>query len=292
MNMTNEKLSPFSVFEGEELVRFVPECPRSIFLSDLDKMILVILNTYHLLTSALLTTALENLGLKNFNQSDIQNRLRLLSESAFIEKGEFRSLTGKSANKLYSLGFRGRGWLKANGKRVVLAGYLEKLDACDAKRILSVNQFLIRSKKSFEDSLICQPIFVTNNLGERKDDMIFRAFGLVRQDDCDYIVESVRRSDTWKNDLTNKMARIEKVVKSKRLNLEKPLKNPVITLICEDERHLLECMDTLKDSKLTLRYSHDLAIYKDADNCLSLPPKKESKTESLFRLLFGVSKTA
>ena len=288
MKMTTEKVSPFATYAAEELVRYIPEAPRSLFLTDLDKMILIVLNKYQVLTSALMVSALRNLGLENFNQSDIQNRLRLMSDAAFTVRSEFRSATGRSANKVYTLGYRGRGWLKANGKRVALAGYIDNLDVSDVKRLLSVNQYLIRTNKDFESVAVCQPVFVTDSNGQKKDDMIFRAFGFVTTETNDVIVESVRRSENWKVDLENKMARIEKVVKSKRAtNLSRTLKTPTIILICEDDCHMSECMGILSRSNLNLHFCHDLGVYSDANNCLKRAKKEDTK-ESLFYLLFGI----
>ena len=72
------KAPPFAIYSGETLKRCQIGSPNHVYITDLDKLILMVLNKYHVLTSKLITMALENLGLENADQQDIQSRLKIL----------------------------------------------------------------------------------------------------------------------------------------------------------------------------------------------------------------------
>ena len=142
-NSQEIKTSPFATYKDEKVTRYTVDCPRGHFLNDLDKAILLCLNKYLILTSKLLEQALRNIGLENFEQKDLQIQLKFLSQSNFVQKGEFSSPNGKSAAKFYILGNRGRAFLNSIGETVILTNYLASLDTIGIKKVLSANQFAI-----------------------------------------------------------------------------------------------------------------------------------------------------
>lgn len=268
-NSQEIKTSPFATYKNEKVTRYTVDCPRGHFLNDLDKAILLCLNKYLILTSKLLEQALRNIGLENFEQKDLQIQLKFLSQSNFVQKGEFSSPNGKSASKFYILGNRGRGFLNSIGETVILTNYLASLDTIGIKKILSANQFAIFTSSDFNKVKTCQTIFVPDTNEEKRSNIIFRPQSLLFENDQTIIVETIRQEDDWKTHALDKLHRINKVLNNKRkTNIE--ITNPSLVLICESEEHMHQVIELIANQKLKLNilFTHDTEIYDNPKDCL------------------------
>ena len=264
VDMTAEKISPFAVFHGEEIYAYAnPTAGYPMCLTDVDQLILLLTNKCLLMTTSLLEAALAKEMM--ITQKEIQNRVRQLQRSHYLEKFEFRCESGKSAGKVYSLGYRGAGFLRAARVKVNLTQYVSTLNAVQTKKILATVQYVIRSGADLEQTSICRPCFVPPVLENEKTSDIFRPQAWIQSADGSIFVEAVRRNDDAEDELLDKLWRMEKVLTSASTNI--PVTSPSLLLICEDERHMhtiMECVKTYAVCSFAIRYTYDTAVYTDS----------------------------
>ena len=265
-NNAEENLSPFAVYPNEELKRLEVGAPGHIFITDIDKLILLVLNKYQVLTSSLMMVALTNLGLENAEQKDIQRRLKLLVSSNFVTKAQFETPNGRAAAKCYMLGYRGRGYLKSIAQQVKLTGYIAGIDHIQCKKILAVNQYLIRTEQEQSKVEVCLPIYVPSKT-EEKSSLIFRPQATLF-DDHTVFIEAVRSDDTELAYLLEKLDRMEKVLRRKDHNVE--ISNPEVILVCENQNHMKMVMKAIAEKKyhFDLKFTSDTLIYSEPQHCM------------------------
>ena len=142
-----EKKSPFAVFdESERIIKVESPFRTSVYITDLDKVILTIINSNLVSTSALLFKQLKTRE-DVVDQVIIKQRLNKLWKAEFVDKYQYINKDGSySANKTYALGYRGRGLLKAIGIQVNKQQYLQNMfekEPTQIKRLLSAQQFAV-----------------------------------------------------------------------------------------------------------------------------------------------------
>lgn len=284
LNECEVKKSPFSIYEGEFLHRYVVDNPSGIWITDLDKEICKALSTYLVLTSDLISRLLTNQG-HSCEKKEIQHHLKKLTLSGYTQKIVFESDIGFSAAKAYILAGRGIGLLNALGIRYRLGGYLAQLDHIGMKRILSSNQLLINGK--YDRMQVSGIVLIEPKDEARKSAYLFRPTATCFNQDGEayQFVDSVRRTAS-EAELSDKLERIVQVYKQRKNANIKICQNVSVVLVAEDYQHMCELIDqTYKrfGKKLNLKYTYDLAVYScsDPDDFL-FEYSPEKKTAGFF----------
>lgn len=275
-------VSPFVLYEGETFRVHQNDHPTSLALTDLDKLILMHVNKYRILTSAQIIEVMRKGGLENAEDDKIKSRLKALTRSSFLQCSGFESPDGRVCfTHFYSIGYRGRGLLKAMGVARI-SSYVSQIADTPwrAKKITACNQFLIRTGVPFDAIEHGHIVLAPAKNGGKVTECIFRPTALV-QGERTLLVEGVRTNDGWWEELEGKLARVEKVLKKREHNVE--LKNPMVVLVCESLSHMEETMDALSEKHygFPIACTCDPLTYQMPDHCLyAVKPKK-----SLFRFL-------
>ena len=264
------KKGPFAVYTGETIAIQQPTCTAGLFLTETDRVVLEIFNQYLVLSSHLLLRELKNRGLEDLEQKQLQHRLRTLSNAAYLQAARFVNSDGSySANKVYFLGFRGRGYLKSLGIQPRLGGYIAQLDAAALKRYLSVNQYLINTGKKEHVVEVGRTIFAPlPNM--QKPNKIFRAHGLVQEVDMTTIVEAVRCDGKWQEYILERLERMDATLKDKACAKDFARKIRLI-LIAEDSAHLRKLSALLQQKQyrsFEILLTTDDLVHEQPDRCL------------------------
>lgn len=277
------KTSPFAVYPGERIsIREVPS-PRHMYITDIDKVILAVTNKYLVLTSRLLQHALKNAGMVGVEQKDLQHRLHMLADAAYLQSARFTNEDGTyAAGMVYSIGYRGRGYLKSTmGVQPRLSGYIAQMDSSTVKRYLSVNQYLIQTK-DYKATEVGHTLLVPEPKKDRPD-KIFRAYGMVQEENKTVIVDAVRK-DIDKEYLLERLERMNDTISHRNCNTQVH-KTVELVLIAESCEHLKEVNSWLKGkhfSKLSICLSTDTLTNNQPECCLV----EREKSTGFFRSLF------
>jgi len=266
---TEEKKSPFAAYENEHITRHIIDYPHGIAIADIHKEILKMLNQYLVLTSDLAFELFVKKGF-DYSKSEIQKALYKLKNAAYIQAINFETDSGKSAHKVYLLSFRGIGYLNSLGVRHRMNGYLATLEAHEFKKLLACNQLLIKGK--FEHTQVAQIVLREPQNPQEKACHIFRPTGAILNDQgkiCQF-VEAVRRTPAAKEELTNKLDRMIKVLNEKEHSNIPIVNHPRLILIAEDRQHMYELVRFCESFKKTIDivYSYDRAIYSSPEDFL------------------------
>lgn len=267
----SEIKSPFAVYYGETFENATGEVMPHFEPSELEQLILIMVDKFLVVTSILLCEAIKSLQVGNITQADIQGRLKKLANAGFLVKHVFSTPDGNhSATAVYKLGFRGIGYLKGLGKRARLQGYLAQSDATHIKRILSAVQFVVKQKVAPEDYEICPIVMVPTKDPEMRTDKIFRPQAMICSEDRTVFVESIRQNETWKQEIVDKLNRIATVINSKKKNI--PIQNPALVLVAESTKHMQEIIKLVESEyvypKIEIFYTADPIIYTQPESCL------------------------
>lgn len=266
--MEGASSSPFAVYADEISVHekrySLPATPTEV-----DKAILQIINKTMFSTSAILIVQLKNMGV-DVDITNVKNRLRRLSEAEFLAAYRFKLPDGgKSSHLAYRLGWRGAGYLKANGMQPRMTTYLAGIseDATAVKKILSAAQLAIRTGVTLDDIQFCQPVFVPSKDPTRKSSKIFRPQAVI-QSDRTIFVEAIRQNANWETELMDKLARMEIVCRSRQTNI--PVRDPALILVAESTAHmgmLLRMMER-KPASFQVYITADPLVYATPEACL------------------------
>lgn len=283
----SETKSPFAVYQGEQMVKKTA-CNQyrhitTVNANEIDKLIIVALNQYLVITSSLLEKALQNMGVA-VDQTDLQKRLRILSAGEYLDAFRFQSETARSSNLVYIIGWRGAGFLKANGIKPLGGVYLKELTPTQIKQLLSAAQFLIKTKVDIDDFTMRELVVVS---GKADGGKIFRSPAVVRQADETMLIESVRKCSDWEKYLSDKLQRIDSVVTDKgELNVPICKKGLSVLLVAEDTIHMQQVMRLIEKHFRSLSipalFSCDSLTYSQPDNCVFSVAKKPGFFASLF----------
>ena len=263
---TLKKKSPFAIFDQDEkLTRVESQMRISMYITDLDRAILLAVNDTLVSTSSLLFKRLQSRE-DVINQTTIKQRLNKLWKAEFIDKYQYINEDGSySASKTYTLGYRGRGLVKSIGIKPNKTSYLQEIlenEPQQIKRLLSAQQFAVYfGANKFK---VGETVFVPNMRGNAKK--IFRPHATVTSSDGQTLfIESVRNATGEFDRLISKLHRISEVLKhASKANIQ--LSGTVsVILVCEDIMHMNNLTEQLRHSKLklcfNLQITNDLDIY-------------------------------
>lgn len=281
----NIKHSSFPFVEGETFAAGENNAPTSMYIADIHKLMLVVINRYLLLTREQLSDyLLHTLGLTGMQEKDIYKQLWRLVQSNFLTAYRFRAEDGTPHMSAYGLGYRGKGLLRSMKEAPRLTNFVAQLDPVGAKKILACNQYLIRSHTDLQALQVCKTLLVQGKNIE-KTHLIVRTQGLVSSETETHLIEAVRRAGCYLDYLAEKLERLDKVLQRKTLNY--PVTAPRLTLICEDEDQLETVSLMLRERRygFDIFCTTDAAVFADA----ALAPQKlvTASRQSALARLFG-----
>ncbi len=270
-NMESHNKSPFAIFsQTEELVKTEYEpINHTLQLREIDELIIVLTNKFLIVTSIMLENILNDRFGVQTEKKEIQVRVKQLAHYEYLNSYRFKDFTNgtQSANKIYTVGWRGVGFLKAKGVKPNLVGYINNnLNNVQAKKILSVNQYLIKSEFRLDDFCVAE-IVRNNNFKDGESDTIFRPHAIINTDTDTIIVESVRKNDGYLEEISKKITRICKTIKKNCESVKHP-DNITLMLIGEDSSHIefvvkyLNSIHPFMLLNFKIAFTSDLQIYK------------------------------
>ena len=274
--------SPFAVYANETITHEkkypVPIAPTSI-----DHEILKIVAKTLFCTSALIIVELSKSGIP-YEVTNVRNRIIRMCEAEFLMGYRFRTEGGRSSHIAIRLGWRGIGYLKANGIQPRLGTYLAKVseDPVVTKKILSAVQYVIRTNVPMDEVSFCQPVFVPCKNPTKKSTRIFRPQAIVQKADRTVFIESIRQDQGWEANILEKLGRIESVCRAHSMNIE--VKSPALVLVAENSTHLrmLLRMIEKRGCSIPVYFTADSLVYANPETCLYQLPKSKSFWTYLF----------
>lgn len=278
-------LSPFATFEDE----YIEEEKRYTMpttITELDSALLAAVNKTLITTSALLKVQLENSGIHT-EMPTLKYRLKRLTAAEFLIAYRFRTNNGgKSSNLIYRLGWRGAGYLKAQGIHANKTSYLATIssDPMSCKKILSAAQMAVRSNLPMGKMEFAQPVFVPSRDPSQKSTKIFRPQCVLQGLDRTIFFEAVRKGADWQEWMEEKLTRMEAVCKERQANI--PIHNPAVVLIAESSDHMRQiakCIQHNKKYPFEVLLTADPLVYERPQDCLYIiQPKKKSFWDMLL----------
>ena len=270
--LTDEKKSPFAWYNGEThrqmTVDKMTSCSEAEWLveqgiiNNMDKAILTLINELVFSTSLQIHTFLALTGI-NLQLDEVKQSLVRLKKKSFIKAIEFCSTTGKSAFKVYCLGYHGINLIKAQGKKLLGATrFINEKPSSEIKKQLATNQLLSQLLLRYGGA------FQNSTLFQTKQAFLWTSTFMDKTGKV-YFIESVRRCSEWQQQIKQikeKANRCASIIDSYR-NLDTPLPyRPTLLIAAEDAQHVLELQSVIKTTRLRKKdvlYSYDSLIYND-----------------------------
>lgn len=252
------KRSPFSNFKDEKLSIYPAKESGYLEFDELDKLILVNVNTLLLTTSHLLYENLANMGLENTDQEMLKAKMKRLSDYGFLAKMEFVTPLTRSATKVYTLAHRGQQYIRSIGTKPRLSGYIAGLDATGVKRLLSAEQYIISQK--YDITSVTMGGIVSD--GE-SDDCIFRSHGIIRQPIDSIFVESVRSNEGSEEKLLEKLHRMNNTLRNGKRMLVEKSEQMTVVIVCESNQHMTDIRKLLNENQE--QYCFEVILTNDVD---------------------------
>ncbi|MEG0855160.1 MAG: replication-relaxation family protein [Terrisporobacter sp.] len=297
-NPSNEyieaKLSPFASYKGDNHKINRPKRTTSKsevdfllekgHVGEIEKMILVAINHLVFATSLQITTYINKTGIKIESKS-VARKLTRLKEKSFVKQIEFISENSISSYKAYYLGYHGIGLLRALDRKTYSQGYVSEIKTAKIKCLLASNQLLTQVMNGEADFKVSKII-----LNESIRNCIVRPQSILNTNSKSYLVEVVRKTENWKEDFVNKLARYENVIENyETLNIKFKVK-PTLIIQGESYDHMIEIMSTTKEreenSNINIIYTYDrILLYNVEEAFFSLEEKQVKK--NLFSFLFS-----
>jgi hypothetical protein len=260
---TEEKKSPFAVYESEYVNRDVIDHQTGLWFTALHTDLVKAIGAYLVLTSDLCFRIFNG----DYDKAKIQRSLSQLKNAGFILGIVFHNANGgRSAHKAYVLSSRGVGYLNTLGIRCRLGNFIAGCEASQLKKILSANQFLICGRYNSSDLRIAQTVLIEPQNTNERATAIFRPSGVVLNAEGEIIefIESVRRNKDSTLALLNKLERMVLVLKQKDLANVRIANKTRLVLVTEDRAHMYDLMMNVSAElrkKLHIVYSYDYAAY-------------------------------
>ena len=285
--------SPFRHYPNEKLTQEAAAAPRMVRLSELDYLLLGIINRVLIATSLLLYLYLEAAGLKNATVDDIRGCLRRLADSGYLNRMRFRTATGQSNLQVYTLSEHGRKAVESSGRSALRSGYVDRMDALHAKRQLAALQFVIGQGYITESPYMAFGRLV-RAVNDTTGNRLFRPQAVVQTRDKTLFVEAVRNTPGAPADLVRKLNRIRDTLTGGQLNLTGP-ENYEVVVVAEDSGHMSRLMQELNE-KLTgtlpfrLYFTNDQNTYFRNRKLYMLPERQNIsfKLPKIVAELFGI----
>ena len=287
------KLSPFASYKGDNHKINRPKRITSKsevdfllekgHIGQVEKMILFAINNLVFVTSLQLTTYLNKKGVK-IEAKSVARKLTRLKEKSFVKQIEFVSENSTSSYKAYYLGYHGIGLLRALDQKTYSQGYVSEIKTSKIKCLLASNQLLTQVMEADTDFKVSKII-----LNESIRNCIVRPQSILNCNDRTYLIEVVRKTDTWKEEFLNKLNRYEIVIENyDNLNMKFHDK-PNLIIQGESYDHMMEIMNMVKciqeEVNIDIIYTYDRILLYNLQDAFFSPEEKQSK-KNLFSFLF------
>lgn len=221
--------------------------PTSMYIADVNKLMLVVVNRFLLMTEDMMSRyLLDTLKLQGMNTGDLGKELRRMARSNFLTVYHLSDCENNKMLTVFGLGYRGRGYLKSIQEAPRMTGYLAQVDAYSTLKILAANQYLVKKQTPFPSLQVCKTILAQNKNID-KTHLIARPQGLVCTAHSTQLLEAVRRTPDYLEKLNEKLGRMQLLLDRDDLNVAVPA--PSITLICEDGVMLEEIRQSLSGKR-------------------------------------------
>lgn len=255
--------SPFQFYPNERLVEVNAGTPHTIRLSELDRLLLGVINRVLIITSLLAYRYLEAAGLENVGLDDIRSCLRHLADNGYLNRLQFQTPTGQSNLQVYTLGELGRRTVESAGRTVLRAGYVDRMDSLHAKRQLAALQFVIAQGYVPEAAHTAFGRLV-REIDDPTGNHLFRPQAVVQAKEKIVFVEAVRTNNGAVDDLVRKLKRINGTLASGGpLNLTGP-KNYVVVIVAESYQNMTQLMQELT-GRMHGKFSFKMYFTNDQD---------------------------
>lgn len=285
--------SPFRYYPNERLEEVRTTIPRQIRLSELDQLILAVINRCLVVTSLLLHRYLEDAGLKDTTADDIRGCLRRLSDNGYLTRLRFHTPDGQSNLQVYTLAELGREEIRRNGRNTLRLGYLQRMDSIHAKRQLAALQFVIGQGYVPESSRTSYGRLV-RDLRDTTDSHLFRSQAVIQAHNKTIFVEAVRDYPGATEELKKKLKRIRATINSDLLNLTES-QNYEVVIVAECHPHMKRLMQEVDgavsaDLRSRLVFTNDQDTFFRNKQLHRLPERQNlaggfwTKWEKLFGL--------
>lgn len=242
-NVNTSGGSPFCYYPGEHLEEVRSTIPTKIRLSELDQLILAVINRCLVVTTLLLHRYLEDAGLKGTTPDDIRGCLRRLADNGYLSRLRFQTPDGQSNLQVFTLAELGREEIRRRGRNTLRLGYLERMDSIHAKRQLAALQFIIGQGYVPLSSQTSYGRLV-RDLRDATGSRLFRTQAAVQGKDKTVFVEAVRDCPGATEELKKKLKRIRATLSSDLLNLT-GFRNYELVIVAESYQHMKHLMEEL-----------------------------------------------
>lgn len=284
-NIVNQRMLNVKEFPEHIAVsasdRFVPECKemfaqvehkaisRAFTIWGTDAQIIDAVEKYSLLTLDMIGCIT---GISDMYH--ISSRVQNLVDANYLDKYVFSNDGESITGVAYSLGYRGKGYLKSQGIRPKWDGFVREMNALSARKWLTACNFVI----SHPDISDCSMRKIINSQKNKiRNGKVFRAYAMFNADDTTYIVESVRIDEDSDEELLDKLFRIKSTIHTKYCNVKS--ENYKVILLCENPFHMAHIRRLVHNKK----YNFELLFTYDGTEELY----KEPKNFSVWHWLIG-----
>ncbi len=283
------KLSPFASYKGDNHKINRPKRVTSKsevdfllekgHIGEVEKMILLAINSLVFATSLQITTYLNKSGIKIESKS-VARKLTRLKGKSFIKQIEFVSENSISSYKAYYLGYHGIGLLRALDKKTYSKGYVSEIKTEKIKSLLAANQLLTQVMGDNTKFKVSRTV-----LNENIKNCIVRPQLILSNHNNDYLVEVIRETPNWKGEFLNKLERYDKVIENyENLNVSFSSK-PILIVQGESYRHMIESMEIIKSKKeeisMDVIYTYDRILLYKLEDAFFAFEEKQSKNKLL-----------
>lgn len=267
-------VSPFAIregeiktFDGKDGYVSINQIIHKINLghiSDIHFAILDIVNEFEFVTSRQIFQILENRGVEIKSQDKLNNKLEQLVKTKILTRYYFSSEEGKGIYRVYCMEKMGKYLLTSKEEECRWQPTDNTKPVALMKKRLAGNQVVIaymRKAKAF-DKYIVKPQITAKMIGKS-----FKANSLVKlrklNTTIDLLFDCVRREDSWEDKFVERM-RLYEDFYTNFVRLDSGFDiPPQLIMICEDEKHIVECFKTIvksgiKIDKVKIYYTTDL----------------------------------
>lgn len=281
--------SPFRFEPGERLVEANTGSPNTIRLSELDRLLLGVINRVLIVNGSLAHRYLEEAGMRESSLEDIRACLRRLADNGYLNRLRFRTAQGQSSLQAYTLAELGRRALENGGRIALRTGYVEHMDSLHAKRQLAALQFVI-AHGYVPDAARTSYGRLIRELQDATGSHLFRSQAVIRTQEKTVFVEVVRDNPGSSEELARKLERIQATLRDgNRLNLMTEGEFEVV-VVAESYPHMTRLMGEVEAAvppnlRESLFFTNDQDTFFRSGRLNVLPEKRNTAGKILGKLV-------
>ena len=271
-------MSPFANREGEEFVCLEYHNGHYIGLRALQEAILICVNDLTAATSLMITRCMQGYGYMVMAEN-VRANIKILVENEYLERNQFVTKDGHSSYSVYSLGFRGKSWLRISGVPIKCSSVMATRDTESIKKILASNQcaielgILMDYKYQSYGLIKDMPKCTYHNI---------RMLGVAKKNEDFIYIEPIRFHKDYQKEI---LIKLESIVELRKVSVNKCLDcNIRLIYVAEDYEMMMDIMKILSFSNYKnqewIFFTYDRKLVEDTDNKvfrLSMREEKENE---------------